>query len=143
MKNSEYENYLYCQEKKDIIAFKNELVNFIKNIEPQKKWIVIISNFKEFINVAAPTNNEIESIFLDGPKNNVYPIVFGLYQETIGGISSQARLLKEIVNNAFVGMSISEQDLIKVRYNSNEKILKRNEMYYICDYEYKRIKLFE
>ena len=40
-------------------------------------------------------------------------------------------------------MSISEQDLIKVRYNSNEKILKRNEMYYICDYEYKRIKLFE
>ncbi|EFU84239.1 type VII secretion protein EssC [Staphylococcus lugdunensis M23590] len=143
LKNSEYENYLYCQEKKDIIAFKNELVNFIKNIEPQKKWIVIISNFKEFINVAAPTNNEIESIFLDGPKNNVYPIVFGLYQETIGGISSQARLLKEIVNNAFVGMSISEQDLIKVRYNSNEKILKRNEMYYICDYEYKRIKLFE
>lgn len=73
----------------------------------------------------------------------MYPIVFGLYQETIGGISSQARLLKEIVNNAFVGMSISEQDLIKVRYNSNEKILKRNEMYYICDYEYKRIKLFE
>ena len=143
LKNSEYENYLYCQEKKDIIAFKNELVNFIKNIEPQKKWIVIISNFKEFINVAAPTNNEIESIFLDGPKNNMYPIVFGLYQETIGGISSQARLLKEIVNNAFVGMSISEQDLIKVRYNSNEKILKRNEMYYICDYEYKRIKLFE
>ena len=73
----------------------------------------------------------------------MYPIVFGLYQETIGGISSQARLLKEIVNNAFVGMSISEQDLIKVRYNSNEKFLSVMKCIIFVTTSIKRIKLFE
>ncbi|MGT2610258.1 hypothetical protein ACVQ92_05555 [Staphylococcus aureus] len=41
--------------------------------------------FKEFINIASPNNDEIKTIFLDGPKNNVFPIIYGLYQETIGG----------------------------------------------------------
>ncbi|HGO2238033.1 TPA: type VII secretion protein EssC [Staphylococcus aureus] len=143
LKNTGYEDYLYCGDKKEIISFKNELVSFIKNVEPQKKWIVVISDFKEFINIASPNNDEIKTIFLDGPKNNVFPIIYGLYQETIGGFSSQIKLLKEIVSSAFVGISISEQELIKVRYKVNEKNLKNNEMYYIYNYEYKKIKLFE
>lgn len=143
LKNTGYEDYLYCGDKKEIISFKNELVSFIKNVEPRKKWIVVISDFKEFINIASPNNDEIKTIFLDGPKNNVFPIIYGLYQETIGGFSSQIKLLKEIVSSAFVGISISEQELIKVRYKVNEKNLKNNEMYYIYNYEYKKIKLFE
>ena len=61
-----------------------------------------------------------------------------MYQETIGGFSSQIKLLKEIVSSAFVGISISEQELIKVRYKVNEN-LKNNEMYYIYNYEYKKL----
>lgn len=143
LKQSQYENYLYCIENQDIIGFKRELVNFIKNIEPQKQWLVVITDYKEFINVASPTNEEIKMIFLDGPKNNVYPVVFGLYQDTIGGFKAEAKLLKEIVSEAFIGMSISEQDLIKVKYNSNEPILKHKEMYNISEYSYKRIRLFD
>ncbi|PHK48482.1 type VII secretion protein EssC [Staphylococcus edaphicus] len=143
LKQSQYENYLYCYDNQDVIGFKKELVNFIKNIEPQKQWFVVITDYKEFINVANPTNEEIKTIFLDGPKNNVYPIVFGLYQDTIGGFKTEAKLLKEIVSEAFIGMSISEQDLIKVKYNSNEPILKRKEMYNISEYSYKRIRLFD
>lgn len=139
LKNTGYEDYLYCGDKKEIISFKNELVSFIKNVEPRKKWIVVISDFKEFINIASPNNDEIKTIFLDGPKNNVFPIIYGLYQETIGGFSSQIKLLKEIVSSAFVGISISEQELIKVRYKVNEKNLKNNEMYYIYNYEYKKL----
>lgn len=143
LKQSQYQNYLYCDDNQDVIGFKKELVNFIKNIEPQKQWFVVITDYKEFINVANPTNEEIKTIFLDGPKNNVYPIVFGLYQDTIGGFKTEAKLLKEIVSEAFIGMSISEQDLIKVKYNSNEPILKHKEMYNISEYSYKRIRLFD
>lgn len=36
---------------------------FYKNVEPRKKWIVVISDFKEFINIASPNNDEIKLYF--------------------------------------------------------------------------------
>lgn len=105
--------------------------------------IVFINNIKRFNQITGMTENELRTLFNDGPKFNVFIIASGLYTDTIGAFDKESKMVTRTVNQAVISHKISEQEFIKVKDQFGEPELKPKEMFYINNQEYQKIKLFE
>ncbi|WP_436884695.1 type VII secretion protein EssC [Staphylococcus gallinarum] len=131
--------------------FSNLRKGFKQEIDARKegkrssdeKKVVFINNVKRFNQATGMTEDEVKTLFNEGPKYNVLVIASGLYSDTIGAFDRESKMLTRAVSQAVIAHKISEQEFIKVRDQYREPELKTNEMFFVNNQEYKKIKLIE
>ncbi|PTG42420.1 type VII secretion protein EssC [Staphylococcus cohnii] len=131
--------------------FSNLRKGFRQEIDARKegkrssdeKKVVFINNVKRFNQTTGMSEDEVKTLFNEGPKYNVLVIASGLYSDTIGAFDRESKMLTRAVSQAVIAHKISEQEFIKVRDQYREPELKTNEMFFVNNQEYKKIKLIE
>ena len=95
--------------------------------EPDKdypSWIVIIPDIVNFISNSAIKEADYKLLITEGAKYGVTLAFVGLYSDLVTSYDSNVRLSKQLVEQVFIGMRISDQDHTRYPYISNEPYLK-------------------
>ncbi|PUZ30933.1 FtsK/SpoIIIE domain-containing protein, partial [Staphylococcus arlettae] len=131
--------------------FSNLRKGFRQEIDARKegkrssdeKKVVFINNVKRFNQTTGMSEDEVKTLFNEGPKYNVLVIASGLYSDTIGAFDRESKMLTRAVSQAVIAHKISEQEFIKVRDQYREPELKTSEKFFVNNQEYKKIKIIE
>ena len=95
--------------------------------EPDKDYpsqIVIIPDIVNFISNSAIKEEDYKLLITEGAKYGVRLAFVGLYSDLVTSYDSNVRLSKQLVEQVFIGMRISDQDHTRYPYISNEPYLK-------------------
>lgn len=142
----DYTTSYYC-ETEDLVkiklGFRNEVNHRKASQADLQPKIILINNVQNFINKAGLNEEDIKLIFSEAPKVKIFTIVSGLYNEIFNNFNKEIKMIRQIIEQGVIGNQISEQDFIKTKFVMNEPTLKSNEMYYISNHEYIKIKLFK
>lgn len=138
----ELESYIYQPEQ--LAGLKNDLLEEIRYRQENKiaepKWLIMIANVREFVMHSMITEDEINSL-IHATSLGFQFIICSEYSY-LG--TSFEQVPKTIRSNALAGlvcMRLSDQDVFKQRYISNEKTLEPYESYFAMDHQYEKIKL--
>lgn len=106
-----------------------------------QKWLVVIPDVAAFASASQIKETELRTILTEAGKVGITPIFITMYQDIISSYDSNAKLVKQLIKQAFVGMRISDQDYIRFRFIPNEPNVKFDEGYIVNEDGYEFVKL--
>src|SRR5699024_2004379 len=134
----------YVSQPEQFVTLKNDLLSEIKyrveNKEKTPQWMIMIANFKDFCVHSMMTDEEIET-FMNAGNLGMHFILCSDFS-CLG--QSYERIPKYVRSQALAGlicMRLSDQDIFKQRFISNEKMLEPYECYFAMDHQYTKIKI--
>ncbi|MCY1581240.1 type VII secretion protein EssC [Staphylococcus pettenkoferi] len=105
--------------------------------------LVIINNLKLYVENAGLTEQEIMMILNEGPKFNIHIIITGFYNDLFNSYLRQVKLANQLINQAVIISRLYDQNFVPTTNASKEPPLKKGDMYYFSNYDYKKIKLID
>ncbi|WP_323156672.1 hypothetical protein, partial [Pseudomonas oryzihabitans] len=84
-------------------------------------WIIFISDLKDFCRRTNITAEEMNMLLKNGPKTAIHFIIGSEYAYVGQSFEEVPRLVRDHVETGLVSMRLSDQDVFKQSYISNEK----------------------
>lgn len=109
--------------------------------EEYQKWLVIIPDVPAFASASQIKESELKTILIESSRVGITPIFISSYQDIITSYDNNAKLVKQLVKQTFIGMRISDQDYMRFRFIPNEPYVKFDEGYIVREEGYEFVKL--
>lgn len=135
----------YISENEGLVLVKNDFIAEINNRMESgfgsPRWLIFIADLKDFCNRAMVTKEDIELLINQGPKTGVNFIIGSEYSYVGQSYEEIPRFARDLIHVGILSMRLSDQDIFKQRYISNEKYPNEDECYFAEDHQHMKLKL--
>ena len=135
----------YISETEGITQVKNDFIAEIHNrLEIGNKapqWLILIADLRDFCSRANINVEELGLLISNGPKAGIYFIIASEYSYVGQSYEEIPKYVREHIRVGLVSMRLSDQDVFKQRFISNERYPDAYECYYAQDHQYMKLKL--
>ncbi|WP_147536200.1 type VII secretion protein EssC [Bacillus marasmi] len=135
----------YISENEGLVQVKNDFIAEINNrIESgveSPNWLIFITDLKDFCTRSMANIGDIELLINLGPKTGVYFIIGSGYTYVGQSYEEIPRFVRDHVRDGILSMRLSDQDIFKQRFISNEKYPNEDECYIVQDHQHVKLKL--
>lgn len=134
----------YIANPEQFIGMKNDLLSEIdyriehKTKEP--KWLIFIANFKDFCMHTLMKDEEIIKL-INASKLGIHFILCSEYSYLGQSYEQIPKFVRNQAVAGLIGMRLSDQDMFKQRFISNEKSPEAFECYFAMDHDHVKIKI--
>lgn len=134
----------YLSTTEELLGIKNDVLGEINlrlnNKTYETDWVIFISNMKDFCTQAQISDEEITQIY-NATNVGIYLIICSDYSYLGKSYESIPKYIRSQVVSGLVSMRVSDQDLFKQRFISNEKSPKDYECYFAEEQQHTKVKL--
>ena len=107
------------------------------------KWIIVIPDIVSVFRSAGVLEQDFKLFVKEGGKYGITPVFIGYHQELIASYDSITKLTKQVVEQVYIGMRISDQDHTRYTFISNEPYTKVPEGFILERQNYYSVQIIE
>ena len=107
------------------------------------KWIIVIPDIVSVFRSAGVLEQDFKLFVKEGGRYGITPVFIGYHQELIASYDSITKLTKQVVEQVYIGMRISDQDHTRYAFISNEPYTKVPEGFILERQNYYSVQIIE
>ena len=107
------------------------------------KWIIVIPDIVSVFRSAGVLEQDFKLFVKEGGRYGITPVFIGYHQELIASYDSITKLTKQVVEQVYIGMRISDQDHTRYTFISNEPYTKVPEGFILERQNYYSVQIIE
>ncbi|MGX7112390.1 type VII secretion protein EssC [Gemella cuniculi] len=135
----------------DPLEIENEMNNIVfelkQRIENPREWysnyLVIIPDIVSVYREARISEQDFKLLVKEGSKYGITLLFVGHYQDLVGNYDMLVKQIKQLVEQVYIGIRITDQDHTRYPYIANEPYLKPNEGYILTPQTYDSVQIIE
>lgn len=136
----------YISKPEQFLGLKNDLLSEIdyriENKVAEPKWLIFIANFKDFCLQSMVTEEEMNK-FMNASALGIHFIICSEYSYLGQSYEQIPKFVRNQALAGIIGMRLSDQDVFKQLFISNEKAPEAYECYFAMDHQHAKIKIPE
>ena len=134
----------YIAQPEQLAGLKNDLLSEVKyrveNKTDEPNWLIMIANFKDFCQQSMITNEEMANL-VNASKLGIHLILCSDYSYLGQSYEQVPKFVRSQALAGLVAMRLSDQDVFKQRFISNEQSPEAYECYFAMDHQHVKIKI--
>ncbi len=104
------------------------------------EWLIMITNFKDFVTHSMMEQDEMMKLW-NASSLGIQMIVCSDYSYLGASFEQIPKFIRSQALAGLLGVQLSDQDIFKQRFMSNEKSLEAFEYYFALDHQHVKIKI--